>query len=505
MRHPPPILLAIFTAAAICACKETTPATPPVDAGGDDLAWLDGGPADSTTPDSAPAADLPGKADMPPPKADMPPPKPDMPPPKPDMPPPKPDMPPPQPDMPPPQPDMPPPPDMGPAPDTGKSCVSHAGCDDGVSCTQDQCVSGKCTHQVNPNFCVINSTCVTIGTLDPGDKCKKCQPTVDSWDFSSYVCTRTHAGSGKAGFTDGPAATARFYYPAGIAVGNTGEVYVADQYNHRIRMIYNGQVTTLAGSKYYGYQDGPALTARFRHPTGVAVGPGGEVYVADNYNHRIRMIKGGQVSTLAGTGKAGFTDGAANQARFYNPQAVATGPSGEVYVADTKNHRLRWVFNGKVFTLAGTGKHGWIDGQAAQAQFYHPWAVATGNMGEVYVADYNTNHVRMIKGGAVSTLAGSGKYGHLDGAALTAWFRYPAGLAVGAKSEVYVADHNNHVIRRIAGSGVKTFAGTATKQGYADSPAAFVYYRHPMGIAFKSPSTIYVADRHNHRVRVITW
>jgi len=374
-------------------------------------------------------------------------------------------------------------------------------CDDGLSCTTNKCVSGSCKNSVNPNFCAIAGQCVAIDTVNPSNVCQKCQPTLEPWDWSNYVCTTLLAGTGQTGTTDGATSIARFYYPAGVAVGPSGEIYVADDYNHRIRMISGGQVTTLAGSTG-GFGDGAAGLAKFNRPFGVAVGSAGEVYVADYNNHRIRKIAGGQVSTLAGTGAAGFADGLASAAKFYHPMGVAVGPSGEVYVADQYTHRIRMIASGQVSTLAGSGTAGFLNGAAASARFYHPAGVAVSSGGDVYVADRHNHRIRLVKNGQVTTLAGSGTAGFLDGGASTARFYYPAGVTVGASGEVFVADEYNHRIRKIAGGQVTTLGGGAA--GYANSPSLVVQFYYPWGIA-RSGSTLFIGDRHNHRIRKISW
>lgn len=147
-------------------------------------------------------------------------------------------------------------------------------------------------------------------------------------------------------------------------MGPDGTVYVADTVNHRIRKIQGDQVSKLAGTGAEGFVDGVAAKAQFNYPYDVAVGPDGAVYVADAHNHCIRKIQGGHVSTLAGTGAEGFVDGAAAEAQFNNPYGVAVGPDGTVYVADQRNHAIRKIQGDQVSTLAGTGTKGFVDGIA---------------------------------------------------------------------------------------------------------------------------------------------
>ena len=156
----------------------------------------------------------------------------------------------------------------------------------------------------------------------------------------------TFAGNGEAGFSDGTGSAARFNNPTGIALDPSGNVYVADEDNHRIRKITPaGVVTTLAGDGYWGSTDGPGLSARFKFPSALALDNSGNIYVADSINSRIRKITAsGQVATLAGNGETALADGAGTtQARFWYPNGVAVDSSGNVYVGDSYNNRLRYV------------------------------------------------------------------------------------------------------------------------------------------------------------------
>ncbi|MBK6971048.1 MAG: S-layer homology domain-containing protein [Candidatus Microthrix sp.] len=267
----------------------------------------------------------------------------------------------------------------------------------------------------------------------------------------------------EAGITTGTTPTAgllalrhSFAYPAGVAVAPNGIVYVGDVSNHRIRAINptTGAVTTLAGSGTAGFADGPSNTAQFDNPSGVAVAPGGTVYVADRYNHRIRAINPttGAVTTLAGS-TIGFADGPGNTAQFNYPFGVAVAPGGTVYVADRNNHRIRAInpTTGAVTTFAGSGTAGFADGPGNTAQFNATAGVAVAPGGTVYVADRYNHRIRAINPttGAVTTLAGSGTAGFADGPGDTAQFTGPIGLTVAPNGTVYLGDYFNHRIRTI--------------------------------------------------------
>ena len=199
-----------------------------------------------------------------------------------------------------------------------------------------------------------------------------------------------------ADLADAPAAWAMFKAPSGVAMDSTGKHYVADVKNHMIRVVHKGQVTTLAGSGTAGFADGAAAVAKFNSPIGVAVDSAGKVYVADQLNHRIRVVHNGQVTTLAGSGMDGFANGTAASAMFDTPFGVAVDGAGKVYVADKMNHRIRVVHNGQVTTLAGSGSGGYLNGASASAKFNRPIGVAVDGAGKVYVGDQFNNVIRII-------------------------------------------------------------------------------------------------------------
>jgi sugar lactone lactonase YvrE len=210
---------------------------------------------------------------------------------------------------------------------------------------------------------------------------------------------------GVVGSTNGNGANASFTYPTGIAVGTISGneiIYVADNGNNLIRkIVFPGvftSVTTLAGSGLTGFADGTGNAASFNNPTGVAIDTSGNVYVADCYNHLIRKItSGGEVTTLAGSGTWGYSDGIGTAASFHNPYGVAVDASGNIYVADWGNHSIRKITSGGVVTtLAGSGSAGSADGTGTAASFYWPAGVAVDTSGNVYVADSYTNLIRKI-------------------------------------------------------------------------------------------------------------
>ena len=319
------------------------------------------------------------------------------------------------------------------------------------------------------------------------------------------ITVSTFAGNGTIGFVDATGTAARFYQPTGVALDALGNVYVADAENNRIRKIApTGAVSTLAGNGTSGLTNGIGTAAQFFSPRAVAVDASGNVYVADGANHVIRKITpAGDVSTLAGSGAYGFADGDGTAAQFYFPKGIAVDASGNVYVADDINHRIRKITpTGTVSTLAGSTL-GSTDGDRTAAKFNRPMGIAVDASGNLYVADAANHRIRKITPtGIVSTLAGS-TAGHEDGTGSNAEFNTPTGLSVDTSGNVYVAEDENGTIRKITSSGtVSTLAGMYL-QGYTDGDGTDSQFRYPTGIAWGALGTIYVADRSNHCIRKI--
>jgi sugar lactone lactonase YvrE len=324
--------------------------------------------------------------------------------------------------------------------------------------------------------------------------------------ISAAGVVSTLAGEGSPAFADGPGATARFSTPVGVAVDAAGNVYVGDRINERIRKISpTGVVSTLAGTGTNGFADGPGATAKFSHPEGVAVDAAGNVYVADEDTNRIRKVTpAGVVSTLAGDGTRAFADGPGATARFNAPDGVAVDAAGNVYVADTDNHRLRKITpTGSVSTLAGDAAHA-TDGQGAFGRFNSPKGVAVDAAGNLYVADRGNHLIRKVTpAGLVSTLAGSIS-GFADGTVVAAPFRDAEGVAVDAAGNLYVADTDQHRVRKVTPGGVITTLAGGVSGGFSDGQGADARFQNPHGMAVDASGNTYVADWNNHRIRKIT-
>ena len=282
----------------------------------------------------------------------------------------------------------------------------------------------------------------------------------------------TYAGSGMQGSLNGSATIASFNQPAGIALDVSGNLYVADAGNNAIRKITPaGVVSQFAGTDSTGMADGPAATATFFGPAGVAVDATNNVYVADAGNNLIRMVSAsGTVSTIAGL-----------NGEFANPTGIAINSKGNLFVANYLDNTIMQIISGTISVYAGSGQQGATNGSAAASSFYFPNNVAVDAAGNVYVADGVNNLIREITpGGIVSTLAGSGVAGSADGTGTSASFNGPSGLVVNAQGTVYVTDTNNNLIRKITAAGVvTTIAGT----GAAGSRNGKAFARHGIIIA----------------------
>ncbi len=336
----------------------------------------------------------------------------------------------------------------------------------------------------------------------------------------------TFAGTGVAGFLgDGAAATAaRLYYPTGVAVDSSGNLYIANRYNHRIRKVTvgTGVITTVAGSATAGYggDGGVATAAQLLYPYGLTVDGTGNIFIADTNNQRIRQVSAatGNIATLAGTGTAGYNgDGPAIGATLNYPTGVAVDGPGNVYIADQNNQRVRKIAagTGVISTVIGTGVGGFFgeDGPATSARMNLPIALAVDAAGNVYVADYYNGRIRKltVATGLFTTVAGSGTAGYQgDGGLATAGaLYYPTGIAVDAAGALYIGDQNNNRIRKVAAPTVPTLtlstvAGTGTGGYNGDGPATSAQLNTPSGVTADIFGNVYIADQSNQRIRKVT-
>ena len=316
------------------------------------------------------------------------------------------------------------------------------------------------------------------------------------------------AGSGERGLKNGPAMSAQFDWPTGVAINREGEQFIADYDNHTIRKIDRfGWVTTFAGQGIPGFADGQGKEALFHGPDAIAIDQRDNLYVADADNFRIRKITpDGVVSTVAGSARQGNKEGPALEAEFVYPTGVAVASDGSLIVADRGAHRIKRVSPaGIVMILAGTGEAGHYDSLSYFSKFNHPTAVAVDDVENIYVADAGSHTIRRIdREGIVITVAGSGEPGYRDGLRDGAAFSWPTGVAVDPEGNLIVADSRNHRIRKVLlpQGRVQTLAGDG-QRGFVDGPGTSARFDFPTGIGFDATGNIYIADSGNHRIRAI--
>ena len=333
----------------------------------------------------------------------------------------------------------------------------------------------------------------------------------------------TIAGNGTAGFGgDGSAATAaKLNNPNNVILDALGNLYIVDKTNNRIRKVNasTGIITTIAGNGTEGFGgDGAAATAAYLFgPAGVALDTSGNLYIADQSNHRIRKVNGntGIITTIAGNGTYGFggDSSAATAAKLYNPSGITLDVSGNLYIADAGNHRIRKInaSTGIITTVAGNGTAGWGgDGAAATAaNLYYPTGVSMDVAGNLYIADYY-HRIRMVNAstGIITRVAGNGTaaFGGDGGIANSASLNSPYGLAFDASGNLYIADYGNHRIRKVDASNgiITTVAGNGTQGFGGDGGAATAAsLNHPSGVRLDASGNLYIADKSNNRIRKV--
>ena len=319
-------------------------------------------------------------------------------------------------------------------------------------------------------------------------------PTAGAW---TAVVT-TVAGVGTPGFRQGAPMASAFSDPFDVAVAADGTMLVADGGdNNRIRRVTADRVVTIAGGAMEGLVDGIGAAAAFHTPSGLAVGADGSIYVADTGNHAVRRVApDGVVTTVAGSGSPGYRDGGAAEAAFDGPIGIAAGRDGTLYVADTYNDRIRRIDpHGQVSTVAGAGGPGLLDGAASSARFDTPAGIALESETSLIVADTNNHVLRRIdlNDRSVTTLllypAGT------DDVSLF----QPAGVAVGNGGAVFVSDRRGRILHVSPDGAARVLAGSSP--GFADGLGRTARFFNPAGIAVDAAGALIVADAGNYSLR----
>lgn len=329
----------------------------------------------------------------------------------------------------------------------------------------------------------------------------------------------TTIGTGDLGYTGTtiPASNAALASPSAIAYDASGNLYLADSNNHVIREVLKstGLVHTIAGTGVAGFSgDGGAATAaQLDTPTGIALDSSGNVLIADSHNHRVRKISGGVITTVAGTGTAGFSGdgGQAIAARLALPSAIAIDKAGRLFIADTNNHRVRAVADGVITTAAGNGEELFAGdgGQATAASLDQPTGVAVDAAGMLYIADKHNQRIRMVNAaGGITTVAGSGAsafsgaFGGDGGMATTALLARPVGVSIDDNGSLLIADTNNQRIRQVSGGTIDTLAGS-DEQGFTGNGGLLTaaVLNTPRNAITDAAGNLLIADTGNHQIR----
>lgn len=318
-----------------------------------------------------------------------------------------------------------------------------------------------------------------------------------------YKTVTTFAGTTN-GYLDGTGTAAQFSNPRGMTIDASGNLYVTDFNSYRIRKITpSGVVTTIAGNGNNISMDGTGTAAQVT-PNSITIDNAGNLYFTEAfYNHKIRKITlSGVVTTIAGSAQ-GFSDGTGTSAQFYNPRGIVVDNSGNLYVADSGNHKIRKITPAGVVTTVAGSTNGYADGTGTSAQFSFPFDLTMDKAGNLFVADSNNHKIRKITpAGVVTTVAGSSQ-GFADGTALTSQFSNPSNVKFDSFGNLFISDVSNNRIRKMNASGNVTTL-TGSNQGFVSGAIGIAQFYAPRSLVFDTAGNLFVVDSENHNIRKIT-
>ncbi len=341
-----------------------------------------------------------------------------------------------------------------------------------------------------------------------------------AFNANAQVIT-TIAGDGTAAFggDSGLATVAKLNLPTDIKIDGSGNVYIADFANNRVRKINTaGVISTVAGTGTAGFSgdNTNATAAELNNPQGLAIDLSGNIFIADAGNQRIRKINSlGIITTVVGNGTSGYSGDnvLATSAQLNSPISVAVDNAGNLFISDESNNRIRKVnSSGTITTIAGNGtaSFGGDGGAATAAMLNSPAFIALSSTGDLYVGDFDNNRVRKISfsSGVITTVAGNGTFGSTGdgGAATAATLSNPSGVAIDGIGNVYISETGDGKIRKINASGIiSPYSGNGiSSYGGDNGPATAAELNTPQGLAIDGSNRLYIADEYNNRIRKVT-
>ncbi len=359
---------------------------------------------------------------------------------------------------------------------------------------------------------------------DTGDnRVRVVKPDGNIYPFAGNFATSCSSGTQACG-DGGLAVKASMSAPEGLALDNKGNVYIADSGDNRVRVVslkthiinaFAGTGTSCFPSWNTCGDGGSALSANLGNPQGLSIDKSENLYIADTRDQRIRIVSvAGIINTFAGTGHHGFAGdtGQAVDAELSNPNGVYVDSASNVFISDTGNQRVREVVpTGVINTILGGGNGG-DGGAATAAQFANPNGVAVDPSDNYYIADTTNNTVREVSGGTITAVAGNGLSGYSGdgGPATSAQLNGPIGVALDSSSNVYIADTSNHVVREVSAGNINTFAGdgspcSPSTGSCGDGGAATsAQLSTPTAIAVDASGNIFIADSSAQKIREVS-